>query len=234
MNISINGRHSLLALVLAPVLACSSGKPDDAFAGTVVATNASSAQTSASGAASKETALRLVVEQAGTSARYRVREQLVGHDLQNDAMGETKAVTGAIAFDSTGKVIREASRFSVDAGTFVSDKDRRDGFVRKRLLAADQYPAVVLVPTEVRGVSLPLPTSGGGPFELVGDLTVRGVTRPTIWKGTAQFSDGKVTGSAATQFTFADFQMEQPRVAVLLSVADTIKLEISFALVPQR
>jgi hypothetical protein len=93
---------------------------------------------------------------------------------------------------------------------------------------------VVLVPTEVRGVSLPLPTSGGGPFELVGDLTVRGVTRPTIWKGTAQFSDGKVTGSAATQFTFADFQMEQPRVPVLLSVADTIKLEISFALVPQR
>ena len=35
-------------------------------------------------------------------------------------------------------------------------------------------------------------------------------------------------------FTFADFQMEQPRVPVLLSVADTIRLEIDFSPVPHQ
>jgi polyisoprenoid-binding protein YceI len=169
---------------------------------------------------------------AGSAARYRVREQLVGHDLPNDAIGETKNVTGSIAFDSSGKVIREASKFSVDARSFVSDRDRRDGFVRGRLLEASEYPTVVLIPTEVRGAGLPVPTSGNRAIEVVGDLTVRGVTRTTIWKGTAQFSAGKITGSAATSFTFDDFQMEQPSVPVLLSVADTIRLEIDFALVP--
>jgi polyisoprenoid-binding protein YceI len=177
--------------------------------------------------------LRLGLVPGASSARYRVREQLVGHDLPNDAVGETKNVTGTIAFDSSGRVIREASKFSVDAGSFVSDRDRRDGFVRERLLAADQYPTVVLVPTEVRGVSLPVPSSGSRTIEVTGDLTVRGVTRPTTWKGTAQFADGKVTASAATAFTFADFQIEQPRVRVLLSVADTIRLEIDFSLVRQ-
>ena len=46
--------------------------------------------------------------------------------------------------------------------------------------------------------------------------------------------DGTVGGSASTAFTFDDMQLEQPRVPVLLSVADTIKLEIDFNLVRQR
>jgi len=158
----------------------------------------------------------------------------MGHDFANDAIGETKSLTGAISFDSNGKVIRETSKFTVNAGSFVSDKDRRDGFVRGRLLEADEYPMVVLVPTNLRGMTVPLPTTGSRPFEMTGNLTVRGVTRPTTWNGTVQFKDGAVSGSAATAFTFDDIQMEQPRVPVLLSVADTIRLEINFNLVQQR
>jgi polyisoprenoid-binding protein YceI len=106
--------------------------------------------------------------------------------------------------------------------------------VRGRLLDAEQYPSIVLIPTNVRGVALPLPTSGSRAIEVTGDLTVRGVTRPTTWKGTAHFKDGRIAGSATTAFTFDDFQIEQPRVPVLLSVADTIQLEIDFNLIPQR
>jgi polyisoprenoid-binding protein YceI len=69
---------------------------------------------------------------------------------------------------------------------------------------------------------------------MTGDLTVRGVTRPTKWTGTVQFKDGRVAGSAATEFTFDEFQIERPSVPVLLSVADTIRLEIDFSLIPQR
>jgi len=60
------------------------------------------------------------------------------------------------------------------------------------------------------------------------------VTRPTVWNGTAQFNNSGVTGAASTSFTFEDIQLEQPRVPVLLSVADTIKLEIDFNLVQQK
>jgi polyisoprenoid-binding protein YceI len=212
------------------VLACSPGDPQTAFADSRPSkTYAIQAESPASAAA-----LRLVLSPTGNTARYRVRERLVGHDLQNDAVGETKKLSGAIEFDSKGNVIPQSSKFVVDAGTFVSDKDRRDGFVRGRLLDAEQYPDIVLVPTAVRGVGLPLPTSGTVPIQMTGDLTVHGVTRPTIWTGSAQFKDGRVTGSAATAFTFTDIQMEQPRVPVLLSVADTIRLEIDFDLIRQR
>ena len=221
----------IAVVAMVPVLACSRGEPETAFADSAPSRDGPAARLASSSTAA---ALRLVLSSTGNAARYRVRERLVGHDLPNDAVGETKALTGAIEFDAKGNVIPQSSKFAVDAGTFVSDKDRRDGFVRGRLLDAQQYPSIVLVPTGVRGVSLPLPSSGTVPIEMTGDLTVRGVTRPTLWKGSAKFQDGRVTGSAATAFTFADIQMEQPRVPVLLSVADTIRLEIDFDLTRQR
>jgi polyisoprenoid-binding protein YceI len=216
-------------IVLVPALACSRGEPETAFAGSALSTKAPVAQP-----ATAPTALRLVLSRTGSAARYRVRERLVGHDLPNDAIGETKTLSGAIEFDSKGNVIPQSSKFDLDASTFVSDQNRRDGFVRGRLLDAKQYPSIELVPTAVRGVSLPLPTSGTVPIEMTGNLTVHGVTRPTVWNGSAKFQDGRVTGAAATSFTFNDIQMEQPRVPVLLSVADTIRLEIDFDLIRQR
>jgi len=220
-----------LAVAALTMLACSPGEPGTAFAKSAPAkVEALPAGTvSAPGVM-----LRFVLAPSEQAARYRVRERLVGHELPNDAVGETKSVTGAIAFDSSGNIVRQESKFVVDAATFVSDQNRRDGFVRGRLLDARQYPSVVLVPTSVRGVALPLPASGSRAIQMIGDLTVRGVTRPTTWKGTVNFKDGRVVGSAATEFTFDDFQIEQPRVPVLLSVADTIRLEIDFNLIRQR
>jgi polyisoprenoid-binding protein YceI len=229
------GRPFILSFTaVVVVLACSGGEPQMAYADSAPATNAATAQASASAESIDGELLRFVLAPTGNAVRYRVRERLVGQDLPNDAVGETKSITGGIAIDSRGKVIRQSSRFVVDAGTFVSDQDRRDGYVRGRLLNTEQYPSIVLVPTEVRGINLPLPTSGTRPIEVIGDLTVRGVTRPTTWQGTVQFQDGRLTGSAATAFTFNDIQMEQPRVRVLLSVADTIRLELDFNLVRQR
>lgn len=234
MSVQVIARRTGFAAVVALTMsACSRGEPNTAYASSSTVRNSVGAQASTP-AASQIAALRFALAPTGNAARYRVREQLVGHDLPNDAIGETKLLAGSISFDANGKVIPQASRFSLAAGSFVSDKDRRDGFVRGRLLEADRYPTIVLVPTAVRGVSLPLPKSGSAPIEMIANLIVRGVSRPTIWKGTAQFEPGHIVGSAATAFTFADIQLDQPRVPVLLSVADTIRLEIDFNLVQQQ
>lgn len=226
--------QALIALIaVTGALSCSREGSNDAGVDSLPPATSSSAAPDSSGPA-PAAALTFVVAPSGTAARYRVREQLVKHDLPNDAVGETKNVTGRIAFDSSGKVIRQASKFVLSAGTFVSDQSRRDGFVRRRLLESEQYPDIVLVPTEVRGLVLPLPTSGTRPFQLTGDLTVHGVTRPTVWTGSVKFQGADITGNVRTAFTFKDISLEQPRVPVLLSVADTIRLEIDFHLVRER
>jgi polyisoprenoid-binding protein YceI len=175
-------------------------------------------------------AVRLVVAPSGNEVRYRVREQLARVNLPNDAIGKTNAVTGEIAFDSSGKVITDASRFVIDASSLQSDRERRDGYVRTRTLETAQYPAIVFRPVAVQGLTWPLPTQGTDTFQLRGDLTIKGVTRPTVWFSTAHFADSSATGTAGTAFNFADFQLAQPRVPVVLSVADTIRLEYDFDL----
>jgi polyisoprenoid-binding protein YceI len=174
--------------------------------------------------------VRLVVAGENNVARYRVREQLVGFDLPNDAVGVTKEVTGAIVLDEKGNVVPEQSRIVVGVASLTSDKTRRDGYVRRRLLQADSFPTVEFVVTRVRGVALPLPSSGDRSFALEGNLTVRGITRPTTWRVDATFSPDGLTGTAITKFTFAEFGLTQPRVPVVLSVADTIALEYDFTL----
>jgi polyisoprenoid-binding protein YceI len=185
----------------------------------------------ASGAADT---MRFVVAPSGNEARYRVREQLVGRDLPNDAVGATGEITGGIAVDGTGKIIPGESKFVVTVTGLKSDSDRRDGYVRRRLLETEQYQTVEMVPTAVQGLPSPLPASGPVSFQILGNLTVRGTTRPTTWHVTGQYQGGQITGTASTAFTFADFGINQPRVPILLSVADSIKLEYDFTLAPRR
>ena len=91
-----------------------------------------------------------------------------------------------------------------------------------------------LAPNVIKGLTLPLPSSGARTFQVVGDLTVHGVTKPTTWQVEAAFNGGRVSGTATTSFPFSEFGLTQPRVPVVLSVADTIKLEYTFSLVPKQ
>jgi len=174
---------------------------------------------------------RLILAPDGTEARYRVREQLANLSFPSDAVGATKSVSGALVFEADGNLIADQSRFVVDLATLRSDSGRRDGFVRGNTLETDQYPTAVFVPTAAQGLPSPLPRSGPVAFTLVGDLTIHGVTRPISWDVTAQAVGQSLIGSAATSFTFADFGLRIPRVAVVLSVEDNIRLELDFHLV---
>jgi polyisoprenoid-binding protein YceI len=187
---------------------------------------------SAAKAPAKPTQLRFVVAPSGNEARYRVRERLMGKELDNDAIGVTKDVTGRLVVQPNGTVLKDSSRIVVVLTGLKSDQSRRDGYVQRRLLDTQNFPQVELVPATFQGLSSPIPAGASKTFALVGDLTVRGVTRPTTWQVTARTDGGDLVGTAATAFTFKDFNLDQPRVPVVLSVADTIKLEYDFRFTP--
>lgn len=177
--------------------------------------------------------LHFVVAPTGNEARYRVREQLVGLDLPNDAVGVTKDITGKIVVGRDGKIARDSSRIVVTVSSLKSDKTRRDGYIQHNTLETAKYPQVQLVPTAFEGLAEPIPSGVTKEFSVIGDLTVHGVTHPTTWRVTAHSDGADVVGSAETAFTFKDFGLDQPRVPVLLSVADTIKLEYDFRFTPE-
>lgn len=223
-----SGAAVLAATVLVP-LAIGTARPDSATPAPAAVSTALELH-----ATPGSDALRLVVAGEGNVARYRVREQLARIDFPTDAIGKTGAITGGITLADDGSVVKDESKFTVDLTTLKSDSERRDGFIQRRTLQTAQFPHAEFVPTKIEGLPSPLPTTGEMNLSVSGDLTVHGVTHPVTWNVTARAADEGFTGSAATAFTFADFGMEAPRVAVLLSVQDTIRLEYDFHLVPAR
>ncbi|MDF1504035.1 YceI family protein [Roseisolibacter sp. H3M3-2] len=183
-------------------------------------------------AAAKGTSLRYLVAPTGNEARYRVREQLVGKDLPNDVIGVTKDVTGQLVVQPDGKVV-SGSKISVKVASLASDQTRRDNYLRRRTLETDKYPTVDVVPTTFTGISSPIPAGQSRDFSLTANMTIHGVTRPTTWQVTARAEGKDVVGTAKTSFTFKDFSLEQPKVPIVLSVADTVRLEYDFRFTQQ-
>lgn len=171
---------------------------------------------------------RLVLAPAGNEARYRVREQLASIEFPNDAVGATNAISGEIVLDAEGRVVAPQSVITVDLRGLKSDKERRDGYIQRRTLETDEYPHAVLRVTALQGLPAPLPTTGALSFTLLGDLTIHGTTRPTTWQVAATATGTGYSGTARTTFTFDEFGLTKPRVAVVLTVEDEIALEYDF------
>jgi len=184
--------------------------------------------TTASASQSTGDAVVFQLVPAESEARYRAREQLLGRSLPNDAVGRTNAVEGQIVFSSDGTIDSERSRFTVDLRTLQSDETRRDNYIKQNTLEVDRYPNAEFQPTAASGLPWPLPSNGQLQFQLEGNLTVHGVTKPVTWNVQATVEEQRITGTATTQVTFEDFGMTPPRVPVVLSLEDTITLELDF------
>jgi polyisoprenoid-binding protein YceI len=166
----------------------------------------------------------------GTKANYRVREQLAGLDAPSDAVGTTTAVTGSLVMDADGQIVPDQSKLVVDLKALHSDRGNRDRFIQFNTLETSEYPTATFVPTRVTGLPSPLPRSGQATFQILGNLTIHGVTKPVTWDVTAQANGNDVTGQATTQFTFEDFGMTPPKAGPVLSVNDNVKLEVTLHL----
>lgn len=162
----------------------------------------------------------------GSVARFLVREQLAGRDFPNDAVGVTTAIEGTIVFSAVGEVRPERSKMTVDLQSLKSDEDRRDRFIKRNTLESDRFPLAEFEIRAAPGLTWPIPTSGDITFDLIGNMTVHGVTKPLRWTVEAQFSEGLVTGVAKTNFEFGFFDMDVPSVFIVLSVEDNIRLEV--------
>jgi polyisoprenoid-binding protein YceI len=165
----------------------------------------------------------------GTTARYRVREQLAGISFPSDAVGTTDAVTGSIVVNPDGS-IAAGSSILVDLRTLTSDQSLRDGYIQTRTLETEKFPLLEFAPKRSVGVPAPLPAGmqAQAGFQLVGDMTLHGVTKEVTWNVVATFGNTSVGGRATTTVDFAMFNMTKPSLARLLSVDDKIQLEIEF------
>jgi len=167
----------------------------------------------------------------GTKARYKVAEQLVGVSFGSDAVGTTEAITGSIALGIDSAVNASQSKLTVDLKTLKSDQSLRDGYLQRNTLQTDKFPVLEFVPRRQVGLPNPL-VAGSRPvvvgFQLIGDMSLHGVTSEVTWNVVATVTSDTVAGRATTTLPFATFGMAKPTVPFVLTVDDKIQLEVEF------
>jgi polyisoprenoid-binding protein YceI len=170
------------------------------------------------------------LEIAEAKARYRVREQLAGIPFPSDAVGTTEAVTGMLVLNPDGSLDAGKSKLTVDLRTLKSDQQMRDGYIQRTTLETEKFPMIEFVPKKATGLTTPLPSGMGAQagFQLIGDMTLHGVTKEATWNVVATFGNDQVAGRATTTLQFATFNLTKPSLARLMSVDDKIELELEF------
>jgi polyisoprenoid-binding protein YceI len=204
--------------------AAAAGQPNQAQPTTVAQSNPATQPQPASQAATTT----LVIDSSASKASYRAREQLVGRTLPSEAVGTSTSVNGSLVLAPDGSIVADQSKITVDLSKLQSDESRRDNFIKGSTLQTSRFPMATFVPREAQGLPGPLPTSGQATFQLVGDLTVHGVTRPVTWQVTAQFGDASISGAATTTVNISDFGMSPPKAGPVLSIEDGLTLELAF------
>ncbi len=174
-------------------------------------------------------AVTLAIDSANSKASYHAHEQLVGNTLPSEAVGTSTAVSGSVVIAADGSIAADQSQITVDLNKLTSDQSRRDNFMKSDTLQVSRYPTATFVPREAPGLPSPLPTSGQLTFQLLGDLTVHGVTKPVTWQITAQFAASTVSGDATANVNITDFGMQPPKAGPVLSIEDALILELAFS-----
>ncbi len=163
----------------------------------------------------------------GSVARYRAQEELASIGA-NEAVGETNAIVGQILLDADGTPL-PCSRFDVDLRTLTSDESRRDNFLYDNTLETGQYPLATFVLTGVEGLDGSLAEGEATDVTLVGNLTIHGVEKSVTWDATVTRDGDALTGTASMRFNMADFDIQEPVVGPVLSVDESIQLEVEIA-----
>jgi polyisoprenoid-binding protein YceI len=161
-----------------------------------------------------------------SEARYRVGETFLGEGRFNVAVGRTRDVRGVILVDRQRPARSRVGPIVVDLSTLQSDSARRDNAIRQRWLESTRFPEARFVSTEVRGA--PSRYRDGQPVELevVGDLTVRGVTRRVVWKATVRLAGPELLAQAATSVRMTDFGFQPPSILGFVRAEDDVTLEL--------
>jgi polyisoprenoid-binding protein YceI len=152
---------------------------------------------------------------SGTWAGYRFDEELASVGAQT-AVGRTPGVTGEMTL-SEDQVT--AVDVEVDMTALQSDQDRRDQAIKSRGLETERFPTGSFTLTEP--VDLPDGVETGERVQATatGDLTLHGVTQEVTVDLEAELTGDRAVVVGSSPVALADFDIEPPTNAAVLSVA---------------
>ena len=162
-----------------------------------------------------------------SEARFIINEMLLGQP--KTVIGTTNALSGELTVDAANPAASVIGPFQIDAGTFVTDNDNRNGAIRRFILQSNQHQYITFNATELTGLQDAVSVGDEIEFEITGDLTVRDITNSVLFIVTMQVvSESELRGTAATIVAREAFEITIPQVPSVANVGEEFIVEFDF------
>ncbi len=162
---------------------------------------------------------------AGSVATFSVNEELVRVTVPNyEAVMRTEELSGEVRLDGGGSLV------TVGLHGMMSDEEFRDRYVQRRMFPNQPTAEVAF------GDLTPLPdgfTDGEQvTTEVAGTLRINGLDVPLTFEVEARDDGDVVRVLGRSSFTWDDIQEPVPTARSVVSVGDTVRVEVLLALTP--
>ncbi|HZQ11053.1 MAG TPA: YceI family protein [Anaerolineae bacterium] len=166
-----------------------------------------------------------VVDPSQTTVEYAVNEVLFGN--KQITRGSTNSVQGQFQVSlQNGKPTINMSQLQVDLRTLKSDNGMRDEAIRRQWLESNKYPMAVFVAKEVQGFPTDAVQGQSYSFKVIGDMTIRNITKPVTFDITVSVNGTTLTGEGTTQIYMKDFGFDPPEILGRFTVSDPATITI--------
>jgi len=211
----------------APATSAPAAEATSAPATSAPAAEATSAPATSAPASGSTGTTVFEIAQADSQASFTIDEVLEG--APKTVVGTTNQVAGQIAVDPANPGATQVGIIQINARTLSTDSEGRNRAIKNRILMTDANEFITFAPTQLVG----LPAAGAVgeeySFQIIGDLTVVGVTKPVTFDVTVKaVSEDRLEGVATSTIRYADFEVAIPSVPMVASVEDTVGLELKF------
>ena len=191
--------------------------------------SATAAPGAAAAAGSDTLIFQIVPDQS--EARFQLSEVLRGQP--NTVVGKTNQIAGQIAISPKDLSATQLGKIQVNARTLATDEDRRNRAIQNFILNTNSYELISFEPTSITGLSGPAALGQSYNFEIAGNLTIRDVTQPVVFKASAQAeSADRLVGNASTVIKRSDYNLTIPNVPFVANVGEEVTLELDFVATP--
>lgn len=167
--------------------------------------------------------IHLKINPGESEARYIMTLRTLGQPPKQAACS-TREVSGEVVLTTDGQVLPELSKMVVDQRTLKCQAPLRDNMAQQ-LLNTAQFQYAEFTVTAAPGLIIPPPTPDIT-YQLVGEQTVRGVTKPLTYDAQSTWSGDSSVGSSRALIKMSDFGIQPPQIGPLLQVEDTMIAEV--------
>ncbi len=161
---------------------------------------------------------------SGSAATFTVKEQLSRLPLPNDAVMRTSGLSGEVRLDGPPSTV------TINLQSLTSDDRQRDQYVRTTMFGRTPT-ATFTLPS-----ALPLPAGFADGKQVdtksTGTLNIGGKEVPLTWETQVRDDGSVVFVLAKTDFTWTQIGVAKPQAQSVLSVDDTVHVEILLSLKP--